>query len=73
MKTDQSIKLVLDPERLERERFRTTFLYQALIDEGATPVKWKGGQPPKDRDATEKDLAGPVRVRVTDNVIEAVW
>lgn len=73
MKSQSEIKVTVDPDKVRDAKYPTTLLYQALIDDESAPVKWKGGEPPKDRDATEKDLVLKARVRITGNTIEAIW
>lgn len=73
MKTENRVIVTVAPERMAMEKFRTTLLYQQLIEEGA-PIKWKDGKPPADRDATEKDLRFPTgRIRINGNTAEALW
>lgn len=67
------MKLVIDPDGLRREKYPTTFIYQQLMEQ-EVPMKWKDGAPPKDRDATEKDIRFPNgAIRISNNEAEAVW
>lgn len=73
MRTDNEVNIVIAPERVAQEKFPFTFLLQQAM--GSVPMKWKGGKPPKNRDATLEDIDfrnGKIR-RTGENSLKAVW
>ncbi len=70
-KTQSEIILTFGPG-LEGQKYPRTFMYEHLMVDDV-PLKWKGGKPPADRDATEKDITFKGSIVITGNSVTARW